>query len=68
MRVLLLTFGHQVSLFKLLKGVLLYALLTGNLPFKGNDLEELKNSIKNDELVLPEFLSEEVSELIRLML
>lgn len=49
-------------------GVLLYCMVCGTVPFKGNTLAELHKSILLGKYDLPEFLSEEVKDLMRKML
>lgn len=48
-------------------GCILYALLTGNLPFRGDKSQDLKNKIVNDPITFPSSknISEEAQHLIR---
>jgi hypothetical protein len=43
----------------LYKGVLIYEMLVGESPFPGDDEEEVFDSIVNDEVKYPKFLSVE---------
>ena len=45
-------------------GVLIYATITGTVPFTGNDLDELHSSIIAGEYTFPKYLSEEAKDLI----
>ena len=49
-------------------GVTLYFMLTGEYPFKGRNLEELKNNIFSKNLDKIEFISEEANDLLEKML
>ena len=49
-------------------GVLLYAMVTGTVPFKANNLEELHDAILSGEYTFPDYLSVEVKDLIYRML
>lgn len=49
-------------------GVMLYALLVGQLPFNDNSIPKLYQKIQNGVKTLPSFLSAEASDLIRRML
>ncbi|OMJ82739.1 hypothetical protein SteCoe_16508 [Stentor coeruleus] len=45
-------------------GVMVYELLTGNLPYYNQDIELLFNSIKKDKINFPKYLSNEAKDLI----
>lgn len=49
-------------------GILLYAMLTGTVPFKANSLPELQKVILKGTFHLPEHLSNEAQDLIVRML
>lgn len=49
-------------------GVILYAILTGTLPFESDSIADLFSQIKNSDYLHPSELSNEAQELISLML
>ena len=49
-------------------GVMLYSLLYGNVPFNGNDLTELTESILNSKIVFGDEISEEGQSILSKML
>ncbi len=58
--------GTEVDLWAL--GVLAYFMVTGNTPFRGDTVAELKRMIIEGEYYMPESLSIEVQELIKAIL
>ena len=53
--------GFRLNLFRLFvcQGVLIYEMLVGESPFPGDDEEKVFDSIVNDEVKYPKFLSVE---------
>ncbi|TPX37407.1 hypothetical protein SmJEL517_g00463 [Synchytrium microbalum] len=49
-------------------GVILYALLTGNLPFDDENIRRLLSKVKSGMYIIPEFVSVEAKDLIKKML
>ncbi|KAI9003626.1 kinase-like domain-containing protein [Gaertneriomyces semiglobifer] len=49
-------------------GVILYALLTGNLPFDDENIRRLLSKVKSGVYVIPEHVSDDAKDLIRKML
>jgi serine/threonine protein kinase len=49
-------------------GVVLYAMCVGKMPFKGKLIEELRAVLRSSELFLPDYLSDEVKDLLAKML
>jgi len=49
-------------------GVFLYAMLCGTFPYKGATDKELYKKITKGEFYLPDFLSEEAKELLKLIM
>ncbi|MCP4483263.1 MAG: protein kinase [Flavobacteriaceae bacterium] len=49
-------------------GVVLYALLTGNLPYDGNNFSEIFRSINMNRVNYPSYLSKEAKGLLKSML
>lgn len=49
-------------------GIILFAMLTGRLPFGGKNDKEISRRILEQKLTLPEYLADDVSDLIRRML
>lgn len=49
-------------------GVILYALVTGNLPFDDENIRRLLNKVKTGLFYIPEFVSPDAKDLIKRML
>lgn len=49
-------------------GVMLYELITGNLPYYNQDIELLFNSIKKDKISFPKFVTSEAKDLIQVLM
>jgi len=46
-------------------GVVIYIMLTGQMPFNGESREDLFQSIETDTVYLPSYLSKETASIIR---
>ena len=55
--------GYHADIWSL--GVMLYAITTGTVPFKAQNMSDLHELIKKGEFDFPEEVSEELKELIR---
>jgi len=49
-------------------GVVLYVMTTNNFPYKSDDINQLKNSIQNKNIEIPNYLASELQELLIKML
>lgn len=59
--------GHDYSADWWSFGVLMYEMLTGQLPFQGRDRKETMTQILKAKLAMPQFLSHEAQSLLRML-